>query len=943
MPQPEKKIKVKLNPFKLKLILLISLITLSQHSFAQLFGGEQNPLGVNWRQINTNGFKLIYPVEMETEAQRMANTIRYIFPKVGNSLAVKKTTIPIIFQNQGVVANGFVQLGPKKSEFNTTPPQQFDSQDWLNNLAVHELRHVAQFDKLTSGRPYPFPEDVYFAWMGASIPLWFFEGDAVSTETSLTHAGRGRQPSWIMPYRTALLEGRNFSYSKANFGSSKDITSGYYQLGYLMASHIRESAGKFVFDSVLTDIKNRPLRLYPFAKSLKKYSGRTGKEWYDFTTEQLRADWKKQAELSPSIDYTSLNKQAKYETNYYLPAALPDGKILVIKQSKAEPAAFVILDADKKEHRLLGIGQQEEPWFNYANKLLTWDEIHFDPRFQQRSYSVIYTYNFETKKVNQLTRRSRIFSPSLSADGKKITAVEIDLSNKVKLIVMDSKTGKIIRSFPNPENMLLQMPAFNSTGELITYLSVTEKGKALWTVDMAGKTSKVISETQQQLSRPVFIGDRIMLNAHYNGIDNIYEADPRSGKITALSAAKYGAFNASVIPGTDSLLFNNYKLSGYDVAKTKIDRKPAGKNNFVYFGEAAQEQENTGNVFSNLPADSIFASKPYRKLGNLFNIHSVIPVIEDEYKGGLQLKSNNLLNTFDAYAGIDYQRDLKRFEYNAGVSFKSLYPIFNANFMNRPRRTFYGTTNKGIQQGDWRENYFQLQAVVPVSLSTRNHNFNFSVNTGTSFTKRYDAENMPANYVTTIRFPLETGFTFSHSIRASERDIAPSWAQIVRLTYLSQPFDQQLSGNLFAAESFFYFPGFAKNHSFLANFNYQESSGIRSYTTEINTVYGYNNIYAKSRLINTLLFNYRFPIAFPDAEAGPLAYLRNIRGGVFCHYENIGTDTNLSQPKTYGFELHANMNMLRYQPVLDLGTRFVFVNKEYHQNPIFELIVNYTF
>lgn len=942
MPQLNKNRLLKLNQHRLKIVLLISLITLSQHSSAQLFGGEQNPLGVNWRQINTNGFKLIYPVEMETEAQRMANTIRYIFPKVGNSLSVKKTTIPIIFQNQGVVANGFVQLGPKKSEFNTTPPQQFDSQDWLNNLAVHELRHVAQFDKLTSGRPYPFPEDVYFAWMGASIPLWFFEGDAVSTETSLTHAGRGRQPSWIMPYRTALLEGRKFSYSKANFGSSKDITPGYYQLGYLMASHIRKSAGKFVFDSVLTDIKNRPLRLYPFAKSLKKYSGKTGKEWYDFTTAQLKADWEKQAKLSPVIDYPSLNRPANYETNYYLPAQMPDGKILVIKQSKSEPSSFVLLGPDKKEQQLLGMGQQEEPWFSYANKILTWDEIHYDPRFQQRSYSVVYTYNMVTKKVTKLTRRSRIFSPSLSADGTQIAAVEIDLSNKVKLIVMDSKTGKIIRSYANPENKLLQMPSFNPTAELITYIAVTEKGKSLWTVDAAGKTTQILKETPQQLSRPVYIGDRIAFNAHYNGIDNIYEVQPGSGKINALSAAKYGAFNPSVITGTDSLLFNNYKLSGYDVAKTKIERNPAGKNNFVFFGEAAQDQENTGNVFSNIPSDSTFNSTPYKKLGNLFNIHSVIPVIEDEYKGGLQLVSNNLLNTFDAYAGVDYQRDLKRFEYNAGVSFKSLYPIFNANFSNRPRRTFYGTT-KGIQQGDWRENYFQLEALVPVSLSTRNHNFNFSVNAGTSFTKRYDPENMPSNYITTIKFPLETGFTFSHSIRASERDIAPQWAQVVKLTYLSQPFDQQLTGNLFAAESFFYFPGFAKNHTFLANFNYQEASGIRSYTTEINTVYGYNNIYAKSRLKNTLLLNYRFPIAFPDAEVGPLAYLRNIRGGIFCHYENIGSDTNLSQPKTYGFELHGNINLLRYQPVLDLGTRFVFVNKEYHQNPIFELIVNYTF
>ena len=99
----------------------------------------------------------------------------------------------------------------------------------------------------------------------------------------------------------------------------------------------------------------------------------------------------------------------------------------------------------------------------------------------------------------------------------------------------------------------------------------------------------------------------------------------------------------------------------------------------------------------------------------------------------------------------------------------------------------------------------------------------------------------------------------------------------------------------------------------------------------------------KSKLSNTLLFSYRFPIAFPDAEVGPLAYITNLRGSLFTDYENIGRDTNLSEPKTFGFEIMSSMNVLRYQPVLDIGTRFVFVNKVYHQNPILELILNYTF
>ncbi|RZJ86970.1 MAG: hypothetical protein EOO20_17135 [Chryseobacterium sp.] len=365
------------------------------------------------------------------------------------------------------------------------------------------------------------------------------------------------------------------------------------------------------------------------------------------------------------------------------------------------------------------------------------------------------------------------------------------------------------------------------------------------------------------------------------------------------------------------------------------------QNHFVFFGAEASAQENAGHIFEQIP-DSNYASTPYHKLGHLINVHSVIPIIENDYIFGVQLRSNNLLNTFDAYTGANYYRDLRRFEYNAGASFKSFYPIFTVNYSNRPRRTFY-KSSKGMQQGDWRENYASISALIPVNLSAYNDNYGLSASIGTNYTSRYAPENMPENFLRNLKFPMTYGFTFSHSIREAQRDIAPRWGQILRVRYLHQPFDSNLDGSLFSAETFAYFPGLADNHSFLANFNYQQASGVRTYNVEINTVYGYNNIIAKSKLINTLLFNYRFPIAFPDLEVGPLAYIKTLRGGLFLHYENIGNESNLSQPKTFGFELHSDMNLLRYQPNVDMGTRFVFVNQTYHHKPIVEFFVNYTF
>jgi hypothetical protein len=926
------------NNLKIKIVNTSILTFTSLTVFGQIFDASQSPLSVKWRQLNVSGFKIIYPSELEKEAQRMGNTIPTIYPLVGRSLQQQKTTIPIVLQNRGTMANGFVQLAPKKSQFYTTPPQQFDSQDWLNNLAVHELRHVAQFDKLTGGRE----SEIYFAYLGISVPPWLLEGDAVSTETSLTNAGRGRQPAWIMSFRTSLLANQKLCYSKAYFGSSKDQTPGYYQLGYLLTSQLRKEYGSNSINNLLGDINQRPFRLYPFSSSLKKLTGMNTNQWYKHTVEQLKKEWLKQDEINESEQYKLLSEQPKFVTNYFLPTDFGDQQVLSLKHSKALPPTFVLTDQNKKEKKLFAIAYQEQPWFSFANKLIVWDEIRFDPRYKQRSYSVICSYNFITQQKKQLTFKTRLFSPSLSGDGKKLVAVQIDLSNQANLVELDVETGEVIKTYPNTTGEILQTPAFNADGSKIAWVSVSELGKALWIKEKDEEPRKIIDHTQQQLSRPIFNGDQIVFNAHLNGINNIFSIDTHNNEIIALSASKYGAFNATITSDGQSLLFNEHNLFGYAIAQAPIVPKKIQKNSFVYFGEEATQQEQTGNVFKDIPTQAL-ESKPYRPLAHLLNFHSISPNIDDQDRLGIQLKSNDLLNTFDFHTGVAYDSDLRKIMYDAGFTFKALYPIFSAVYKNQPRTAFYKLKNAtALHQANWRENYINVKASLPLSINHFNHNYNFVTEIGTTYTQRNlnEADSKVIN--PTLRFPMNYRIGFSHTLRTAERDLAPKFAQTVSLKYFHRPFDQN-KGKLLAFESGLYFPGISKNHTFSISANYQNASGVFNASNEIPTVYGYAQIKATSTLQNTLLLNYRFPIAFPDTEIGRLAYIRNIRGGLFSHYENVIKQTNLAEPKTFGFELRSSMNLLRYQPVVDLGARVIFINQTYKQNPILELIFNYSF
>src|SRR5690606_12641217 len=122
-------------------------------------------------------------------------------------------------------------------------------------------------------------EELGFAFFGITLPTWFYEGDAVTTETLFSKGGRGRIPSFEMNLRANLLEGKSFSYQKNYLGSLRDVTPGYYNLGYFMATKMRLDYGDEILDSLLSRISKNPLRPYNFSRSLKKLTGYTSKEW----------------------------------------------------------------------------------------------------------------------------------------------------------------------------------------------------------------------------------------------------------------------------------------------------------------------------------------------------------------------------------------------------------------------------------------------------------------------------------------------------------------------------------------------------------------------------------------------------------------------------------------------------------------------------------------
>lgn len=929
------------------------IFTITSHTaFSQLFSAGQNPPSVKFKQINTAQFQIIYPTPLESEAQRMANVLTNIIADVSKSLGQNPKPISIILQTQGVVSNGFVQMAPRRSEFYTIPGQEFDAQDWLNSLAVHELRHVVQFDKLGPNLNAPLFEELKLAIFGINLPPWFFEGDAVGIETILTQAGRGRQPNFELVLRTNELEGNKFSYSKNYFGSFKNYTPGYYPLGYFMTTKIRRDFGENILDQVLGRIKRLPIRPYNFSSSLKKYSGVNTPQLYKNTMQELDSLWSNGRAKIETKTYAPLNEDdTNLPTSYILPFLTEDGSIICFKGSKGQTPAIIRIK-DKKEEHFLNIGPQIEPNLNYANGKVVWDEYRADPRFSQRSFNVICILDLETRKFRQLTTKTRLFSPALSSDGKKIIAVKASTENIFNLVELDAATGEEIKTFPNPKNYTLQTPQFNADGDQIVVTAVNADGKTLLLYS-DNQIVELLPQERQIISRPSFYQNQVVYKAHYNGIDNIYAVDLSRKKITQLTEAKFGAYQPSV-DKNGILIFSDYQVQGYNISSIDLKAanafKPLDKANaFVNYFEPLIRQENKSDVFESTP-EKVYESKAYKEIDHLFYFHSLRPIIEenpflDDNDYGFDMASNNKLNTFISSFGYRYNNALGRSGYKTSLTYQKYYPQLSLNYENRARLAFARVINANqdtsIVSFQWRENLTTLNLRLPYFKNWLNKNFSSSFSVETSYTSRYQTTLRPNNFATQIAFPLTYQLFAGLNSATSQRDLAPKWGQNLVLSYEHLPFDDNLNGDNLVFRSQFYFPGFARNHSLQASYNFQTNSGIYNFGDDIPRASGFANLQPILNLNNTLLLDYRFPIFYPDLEVGALAFITRLKGGFFADFENIDKGNGL---RSYGAELRADMNLLRFfLPSFDIGGKIIIPNKSITNNPIFEFTLNFSF
>lgn len=956
--------------------LLVSLFLWAGVAKGQYFETGQDPASLRWRQINTTNFQLIYPDSFEKEAQRVAFVFEQVYKYAAENLQQTPRKISVVLHTQTVKSNALVAWAPKRIEFFTTPHQQIYAQDWLEQLAIHEFTHVMQMDRVQQSLPFLLKallgEQAAAMVVGAYLPFWLIEGEAICNETAFSEAGRGRLPSFLMENKAQLIEKGRFSFSKSYLGSYADFVPNHYYLGYWLTAKNREKLGKSFWMSGFEKSARAPWSLNPLNSVIKKQTGLNQNKLYNQTFTELAHEWQNEIEAANIQKYEKISPTASQFFSYRF-AREYNGKVLALRESLGDIPRVVSINEKGQEQILFTPGQLFDESFSGQHQLVIWSERRPDLRWSHADRSVICIFDIETSQKKSFTTENKVFAPRISPDLNYYAAVEADAQNRYSISVFDMGTGQRLHRYQTPDNHYFFTPCWNETGNELFFVGLGTEGKYLasWKIGKQQHT-EILAPSFYDIRNPEYQNGLLYFVSSFSGIDNIYAIRPGNGKKYQISSVRFGAANPSVSSNGKTIFFSNYSADGFVVAKA--DLSSLEKYELEHFPQKKFELAESlsaqmdGKLMLKKPDTIQYESKRYSKLAHSLNFHSWAPAYieadQQDIRPGLSVFSQNKLGTTVVHGGYDYDSSEKTGRLVAGIKYSGWYPVVELNgYMGKRASEYYQITqtvnanNQVVRQDTvikrytWDEKNIELNIKLPLNLSSGSYYRLLQPEIQYQFTELDHNESTPHSFFSGNYQKLGTRLYFHNLRQLAHRDLQSRWGQVFMFNYSTSPFGDLKFGNLFAAQSFLYFPGISRNHGLRLYQAWQqkELSGKNGFSDAVRVPRGYSKM--QNTEMVSFASDYSFPIAYPDWSLGKLVYLKRLKATLFYDYAQLSVpvfsqDGTIIQNRnramqSMGVELQSDLHFLRLFAPIELGVRSIF--RPEYQDFQFEMLFNIDF
>ena len=894
---------------------------------------EQNPSSIEWKKIDTEHFEIIFPKEIEKQAQRVSHLLETAYPLVTRSLEVLPKKISLILQNQSTVSNGFVTLAPRRSEWYLTPAvdPELTNTEWLKTLSVHEFRHVVQFQKTRQGFNRVFEiflgEIGQALGLGLTLPPWFLEGDAVGVETALTKGGRGRLPLFERDLRAILLSGRDYDYDKAHLGSYYDYIPNHYVYGYFYTTFLRNQYGDLFLSQIADKASKRSYNPLTFYNSYELLTGDEFEKFYHSTIQDLIKSWKeKEAELNVTR-YAVKNHFVKNDwINYLYPQALGKDNFFALKKGLSYIPQFVVTDgAVEKTILYPGILQNEYP-YKVRNGRFAFVESEIDPRWGYRDFSRIRVFDLKAKQDIADFRKTKGRLAVLGFTGEYVLYVEWD-ERQGQHVVVRNLSGKEVYRLKYPEEKVITSLDWVSHNQVALVVKDSDDQKEVVMLSLLDQEETILlPKTINNLGFLTTHNGRILIESPTSGIDNIFEVS--NLELIQLTSARFGAYAPSVYQ--DSLIYNDYTSSGMNIVAKNLpwDEKQISSNSFVPFYEKFAEVEASTQMDKKFFEADNYPISDYSQVKKSVNLHSwflIAPPLSSTIS--VQGISRDVLNKFSLTVGASHDLNEKESQGFVSAAWSHYYPVFDLRSAYSGRSQNIVTNGGNKIKDHWEEGTFEAGIQVPWKKIAGRFSHSFNLRT---FGKVIKVNGKNTTDATEIKagglFSPGAELQYSFLSRLSRRDLnSPlGFSLLSHLEEGKEITGKQMKGSILSADSKFFLPGFLKHHSFFHQLAYEKQRDHSyQYASYIIRPRGTTNIFLdESRKYSG---NYLLPVFYPDWHLSRYAYFKRISMNVF--YDDMSGNYRSYQyhAASTGWEVLLETHLLRIFIPITLGIRGSYV------------------
>ena len=902
-----------------KISLFLVLLFVGADVGAQQFGG--NPPSVKWKQINTDTVRVIFPDGL----QKLANEIAAISHQLGTTqytLGNRLRKISIVLQNQTTISNGYVGLGPHRSEFYMMPLQNsFDlgSLPWHEQLVLHEYRHVQQFNnfrKGVSGLFYILAGELGVSFANnTALPNWFWEGDAVFQETMMSKQGRGRLPFFFNGYRSLWVSKKNYSWMKLRNGSLRDYVPDHYHLGYLMIAYGREKYGDSVWRIISNDAVRFKKLFYPFQAAVKKTTGLAYK--------QFRADaldfFKQPVTLLRDSASVWASRQKHFSGNEEFPQWIDKKRVILIKSSYKNIPGFYIRDIETGvDQKLRARDISIDNYFSYNNERVVYAAYRTDIRWGWRDYSDIRLLDVYTGTQETITHKGKYFSPDITPDGKRIVAVQVSPDGSSTLHIIDAVLKKQLSVIPNPESLFYTYPKFYGKEQVLSAVRNKKGEMALGVFDIdSGVSEWLVPFSMNVIGFPSVQGDTITFTASYGERDQLFAIINK--KIFLINSPKSstatGNYQLDILNG--KMLWTEFTASGYRMVEQVSGpgmfnelRSNEWQKQLPVYGVQSLLDDKLNSSVTRAPE---FPVKHYSKGFRILRFHSWLPTISDpDYT--LSFISENVLNTLQTDLYFNYNTNEKSKKIGITGAYGAMFPWIRFGTAYAKDRSFSFGGDKVV----WDEWEARAGLLVPLNLTSGR--FYNSVRIGTDYV--YANPDYKGRFKDSFDSRgygyINSYITFSSQIQKARQHIFPRFAQSLRLDYNHAV--TNIEGHQFLANGLIYLPGLHMNHNLVINLSYHRRDTMRDILFTNSFPFSRGYVERNYHQMYKAGVNYHFPLFYPDWGFGNIVYFLRIRANTFFDFTHILDYNNSRRKVTADFK--------------SLGGEIFFDTKWWNQQPV---------